>query len=188
MSKSQLPQLEDALRTRRFIRFDRKFEDSSIRGYVLDIGPRFFLLALVSDRLWFDGFECFRIRDVRNVRPDPYGDFAEAALRLRGEKKPRKPPISLASIQELLLTAGRQFPLVTIHREEMDPEVCWIGHVLSVDDRHVSLLGITPSAQWDQEPESFRLSEITHVNFGADYEDALHLVGGDPPAGWSAST
>jgi hypothetical protein len=44
---------------------------------VLDIGPRFFLLAVVSDRLRFDGFECFRLGDVSDVHPDPYATFAE---------------------------------------------------------------------------------------------------------------
>ena len=81
MAKVHLSQLEDALRARRFIRFSRKFEDSAIRGYVLDIGPKFFLMALVSDRLWFDGFECFRVSDVNGLRADPYTHFAESALR-----------------------------------------------------------------------------------------------------------
>jgi len=42
------------------------------------------------------------------------------------EKKPR---VGLANIAELLLSAGKAFPLVTIHREEVDPDVCWIGRV-----------------------------------------------------------
>jgi hypothetical protein len=52
-------ELIEARRRRQFIRFSRRFESSKICGYVLDVGPQFFLLALVSDRLWFDGFECF---------------------------------------------------------------------------------------------------------------------------------
>ena len=73
----------------------RRFEDSTIRGYVSDVGPRFFLLALVSDRLWFDGFECCRIVDVKGLRQDPYAAFAEAALKKRDARKPRKPRVSL---------------------------------------------------------------------------------------------
>ena len=75
MPKSSSFQLASAKRTRRFVRFERRFEDSPVRGYVLDVGPEFFLLALVSDRLWFDGFECFRTIDARNARPDPYARF-----------------------------------------------------------------------------------------------------------------
>jgi len=63
------------------IRLSRRFEESSIRGYVLDVGSECFLLALVSDRIWFDGFECFRVCDILNVSPDPYAAFAESALK-----------------------------------------------------------------------------------------------------------
>jgi hypothetical protein len=163
-----------------FVRFKSRFEDPSVRGYVFDVGPQFFLLALVSDRIWFDGFECFRIRDMRRLKPDLYPKFVAAALKKRGEHKPKKPRVSLENVTELLLSAGRSYPLVTIHREEIDPTVCWIGRVLGVESGFVSLLEIGPDAAWDEKPSKYRLSEITRVSFGADYENALQLVGGKP--------
>ena len=77
----------------------------------------------------------------------------------------------------------RSFPLVAIHRERVNPDVCWIGRVTGVDRGRVSLLKIDPDASWDAEPKEYRLNEITRVNFGGDYENALHLVGGEPAAG-----
>lgn len=47
----------------------------------------------------------------------------------------------------------------------------------------MSLLEIGPDALWDDEPETYRLSEITRVDFGGAYEEALHLVGGFPLTG-----
>ena len=180
MAKTRLSPLKDALRSRQFIRLSQRFEDSPVRGYVLDIGPRFFLMAVVSDRIWFDGFECFRLRDVSEVMADPYTRFAESALRKRGERVPKNPRVSVASIEQVLLTAGRAFPLVTIQREQIDPSACWIGRVLGAARGRLSLLEINPDATWDKKPSNYRLSEITRVNFGGDYENALHLVGGDP--------
>jgi hypothetical protein len=168
------------MRKRRFIRFTRRFERSSVRGYVLDIGPRFFLLALVSDRIRFDGFECFRLNDVSSVRRDPYTTFVETALRRRGERMLRKPRVSVASIEELLLSANRAFPLVTIHREQVNPEVCSIGRVMGIDRGRVWLLEISPDATWEKRLSEYPLREITRVNFGGDYEDALAIVGGSP--------
>ena len=176
MAKRELIQLEKAMRARQLVRFSRRFEKTPVRGYVLDIGPRFFLLALVSDRLWFDGFECFRVCDVKNVRPDPYSEFAEMALKLRKEKKPKKLRISLSSIQEILSSANRAFPLITIHREKVDSGICWIGRVLKFDRGHVLMQEINPAAKWHKKPSKYRLSEITRVNFGGDYENALSLV------------
>ena len=182
VAKRDGTQLAEAMRDQIFVRFSRRFEKQAIRGYVLGIGPKFFLLALVSDRLWFDGFECFRVSDVTHVKLDPYAAFAEAALKKRGEHKPKK-HVSVASIEDLLRSAGRAYPLVTIHREQVDPNVCWIGRVLGVSRGRVSLLEIGPDATWEDAPTEYRLNEITHVNFGGDYEDALHLVGGDPAVG-----
>jgi hypothetical protein len=174
-------QLQAARRARRLIRFSRRFEDYTVRGYVLDVGPQFFLLALVSDRIWFDGFECFRMSDVPDLRADPYARFAEAALKRRGERFPRRPRVRLCTAEELLLSATRVFPLVTIHRERVDPTVCHIGRVLGVDNGRVSLLEIKPDARWRKEPTAYRVNEITRVNFGGDYEDALAGVSGARP-------
>jgi hypothetical protein len=87
---------------------------------------------------------------------------------------------AVGSIEELLLSAGRAFPLVTIHRERIDPEVCFIGSVQGIDRGRLSLLEIGPDANWEDSPEEYRVAEITCVNFGGDYENALHLAGGDP--------
>ncbi len=176
-------QLREAMRHRQLMRFSRRFEQSSVRGYVLDVGSKFFLLALVSDRIWFDGFECFRPADVSNLRPDPNAAFAESALKKRGERVPRKPAVTVRRTDELLASAGRAFPLVAIHREEIDADVCYIGRVMTVKRGRVELLRIDASATWNRTPKEYRLRDITRVNFGGDYEDALYLVGGDPAAG-----
>ena len=180
MRKATPSQVSSARSKRTLVRFESQFDHSSVRGYVLDVGPQFFLVAVVSDRIWFDGFECFRVGDVRDLRPDPHGAFVESALQIRGEQIPVKARVSLASIEELLLSASREAPLVVVHCEEMDPEVCWIGRILSIKRGRLSLLGISPEAQWHEEPDTFRLDQVTRVSFGGDYEAALHLVGGDP--------
>jgi hypothetical protein len=169
------------MRDRCLVRFSRRFDESTSHGYVLDIGPRFFLLSFVDQRIRFDGFACVRVNDISDLTPDPYATFAEAALKKRGERRPKKPRVSVASIEELLLSAGRAFPLVVIERERVDPDVCEIGRILGVERHRVSLLEICPDATWEEAPTQYKLSEITRVCFGGDYENALHLVGGDPP-------
>ena len=134
-----------------------------------------------SQQTRFDGFSCFRIADVTTLRLDPYAAFTEAALKKLGEPTPKKPRVSVASIEELLLSASKLFPLLTIHRERVDPDVCWIGKIEDIQQGQVSLLEINPAAKWDRKPTSYKLDEITTVAFGGEYERALHLVGGNPP-------
>jgi len=47
----------------------------------------------------------------------------------------------------------------------------------------LSLQEIGPDAVWDEASTQYTLKQITRVDFGGDYEDALHLVGGSPAAG-----
>lgn len=161
------------------VEFTRPVEDESVVGYVLATGPRFFLLALVEDNARFNGFQCLRLQDVRNLQvPAKHARFTEAALKLRGERRPRTPDVSVSTVQDLLKTASQAFPLITIHREMMAPDICHIGYVVAVSNSEVSLLEIGPDAEWDDEPESYRIKEITRVDFGGVYEEALILVGG----------
>ena len=95
---------------------------------------------------------------------------------------PQKPRVNVSSIEELLVSAGRLFPLVTIQRDGVDPDVCWIGRILGIERGRVLLLEISPDAKWGKKSQAYRLNEITRVSFGADYENALHLVGGNPAA------
>lgn len=175
--------LAEAARRRILIRFRRRFEDGRICGYVLDVGSKFFLLALVSDRIRFDGYECFRVSDVSRIEIPSRTtlEFVETALKKRRERLGRKPRIDLTGIDRILLSANRLFPLVSIHRDRADPDVCWIGRIRGIDRGRVSLLEINPDATWDEEPTEHPIADITRVSFGGDYEDALNLVGGQPP-------
>ena len=177
------PQLRSAMRASRLVRFSRSVEAGWVNGYVLDVGPEFFLLALVSDQIRFDGFQALRLRDVRKLRENPFASFVEAALKARHERRPRKPKVNLGSLSSLLLSAGRAFPLVSIHRERVDAGTCQIGRVMGVSKGKARILEIGPGAVWDKKPTDYALKQITRVDFGGAYEDALHLVGGDPPTG-----
>lgn len=174
--------LTDAMRDKTLVRFESRYEEGRIEGYVLDIGPKFFLLGVIDDRIRFDGFQCMRLSDVRRLEiPAPYAEFVVAALIKRGETIKRKPSIDLGSVRKILDSANRIAPLVTIHTQKTDPDVCWIGRVLGGTKSHVSLLEIGPDAVWADIPAKKALKEITRIDFLGGYEDALYKVGGNPP-------
>lgn len=162
------------------VRLHRRFEESYVSGYVQGVGLEFFLMVVVSDRIWFDGFECFRVKDAESLEPAPHAAFQEAALAARAEVRPEPPTTDLTDIESLLTSASAKFPLITIHTERADPDVCYIGRVLSVEGGIVWMLTIDPDAVWDTDPLAYKLNDITRVSFGGDYEGALSLVGGTP--------
>jgi hypothetical protein len=163
--------------SRSLVSLERRVEPGRALGYVVDLGPRWFVLSLVDDGIRFNGFQIFRFSDVSRVEsPHVHAQFVESALRLRGERRPRKRALDLTSIARLLKSAARHFPLVTLHREIADPDVCHIGRVISATARNVSSREITPDAEWDEELTSYPCSEITRVDLGGNYEKALLLV------------
>jgi hypothetical protein len=176
-------QLRSAMRSRELLRFERPFEAGFVTGYVVDVGPEFFLTAIVCDHIRFNGFQAFRLVDVRGLKVAPFASFIGAALRKRRELKPRKPKVSVRTLRALLLSGAKSFPLTTIHREKVDADICHIGRVVRVANGKVSVLEIGPDAVWDEAPTEYALKQITRVDFGGDYEDALHVVGGEPTAG-----
>jgi len=163
------------------LRFSNPYDDGWTHGYVLDIGPQFFLLGLIDDNIEFNGFQCPLISDLRQLKvPDPHEDFIVAALRKRRERIERKPDIDLSSLSSLLKSASKLFPLITVLRERIKPDECVIGRVLEVSEKSFLLHTIDPDAVWEEKPTRFRLSDVTRVDFGGGYEEALHLVGGNP--------
>lgn len=180
MTSKRAEQIRDAMKQKLFVRFKSRFEPGYVRGYVLDVGPEFFLVAVTGEDCRFNGFLCLRVADTRKFSEDPYAEFAVAALRARGESLKRKPKIRLASIQDILRSAGKLSSAIVIERQKHKPGSSRIGRVLSVSDRVLVLLEIGPDAQWEEEPTEFLIEEVTVVGFGGGYEGALLLVGGEP--------
>ena len=145
---------------------------------MLDVGPQFFLIALISDGIRPNGFQCYRLSAVRKLQvPDQYARFHEAVLKKRGVRFPKMPAVDVRTLPRLLLTANKAFPLVTIHRDKTEKGACWIGPVVDLSKGLLTLLEIGPGASWNLELNTYRLSEVTRVDFGGDYENALYLIG-----------
>lgn len=172
--------LEAALENQNLVRLTRKFGKGHFTGYVVAVSKSHLLLSLIGNGIWFDGYECLRIKDLKKIKKDPYREFIEAALKKRKLRRLRTPHINMQSTQDILDSAGKLFPLVTIHREKFDPDVCQIGQVVSTNRTHLNLIEIRPDAIWEDASEMYALREITRVSFAGSYEKALFLVGGKP--------
>jgi hypothetical protein len=170
--------LSAARLARTLVRIHRSCEEGHVTGYVCSLSSELVLVHVVSDDIRFDGFQALRLRDVTRVQaPAPHAAFVERALELRRLRRKRAPvSLDLTSIASLLTTASQAFPLVTIHRELADPDVCHIGTVLGMTATSVTLREITPDARWEKKKVRHALSDITRVDVGGAYENALHIV------------
>jgi len=157
-----------------------RLEEGWADGYLVGIGPEFFAVHLVDKGVWLDGFTAVRYDDVSSLEsPAPYAAFIDRVFQLRGLEPATSAPADLSSVSALVRTAGAAYSVVTLHFELVDPEVCYIGKVLSVDDESVAIRPIGPDGEWDVDEEAYPLCDLTRVDFGGSYEEALVLCGGE---------
>jgi len=65
---------------------------------------------------------------------------------------------------------------------ELDrPDACWIGAVRELKGQTLSLLEVNNAGVWQRKARAFDLDDVTRVDFGGGYEEALHLVAGPAP-------
>jgi hypothetical protein len=72
--------------------------------------------------------------------------------------------------------------MVSVFDEFDEPDVCWIGAVASLDGSKLRLLEVNTRGGWARKPRSFDPADVTRIDFGGGYEEALGLVAGSPPA------
>jgi len=174
-------QLVAAKRRRRPVRLHRAgldYRRGYSQGYVTDLSLLFVVLQEVSPEIMLDGYRVLRIADITDAdvayRSRP---FVEKALALRGQVPCPLTGIDLSSVATVLLSANTLFPLVMIHRERIYRDSCWIGQVSSLTTKTVTLRKIDTTAAWYGETR-YRLRDITRIEFGGRYEEALALVAG----------
>ncbi len=172
-------QLKRAKQNDSLIRIERDIVDEGVKttGYVVATAEEFFLLEVLDDRIYPDGFQCLRYEDVTLVEnPCPTAEFIEKALQLCGLNRPPVPNIDLSSMASILKTMGACSSLISIHPEVSDPGVCFIGKFLEIEDGVLKLQAITTHGTWEDEIDEHDVADLTRVDIGGRYEDALLLV------------
>jgi len=168
----------------RLIEFNRKpIDPDPIRGFALAWNKDLTLIhVLESNRFRLNGYAIFRNEDVRKWRAFPPDDFLSRSARIL-RLAPSKPDgVAFSSMRQAIASAGASFPLVTVHRERIHRGGCDIGKVLRTNQRTLTILPITPQAEWE-EAESFHLKDITLIEFGGAYEDLLFRLANKPGLG-----
>ncbi len=167
------------IRSQYLVRFSRKpIDESDLYGFVLACSETLTLLHILETSTYtLNGYSVIRNEDVSLYavydRPNYY--FDSRVLKLKGIQPEPQPDISVASLSDLLTSIDKLYPLITIHREEINNDVCFIGRLAGLTPKTFTLFEIDSCAEWDG-PHRYRFGDITRVDFGGGYEEALALV------------
>lgn len=167
------------IRSQYLVKFSRKpLDESDLYGFVLACGETLTLLHILETSTYtLNGYSVIRNDDVGLYsiydRPDYY--FDSRVLRIKGVKPQSQPEIDISSLPALLTSVNKQYPLLTIHREEMNNEECFIGRLVGMTPKTFTLFEIDSCAEWERE-HRYRFEDVTRVDFGGGYEEALSMV------------
>jgi hypothetical protein len=168
--------LEMAYSEKAMVRVTRRGVRWKTYGWIVGFTQEWTLIQVYDDSQC-KGWSAIRTSDIRAVSTDD--SIVSRALALWGEQPKSFPELDLSFLPSLLGTVHRHFPLVTLHFEVTDPSVCYIGCVVRLGKRAVTLREIEPDASWDATLHKYQYSTITRVDFGGRYEEALWLFGGE---------
>ncbi|MCW8356462.1 MULTISPECIES: hypothetical protein [Marinomonas] len=153
--------------------------DSWTDGFVVDANEEMVLLQLVDDSVRLNGYQILFLEDISDfAHPAPFNDFQKKVLSLRGEEVV-DPEVELDDLAVLLIDISEEFGLVTLHREEIEPDSCEIGRVIRADAVTYELEEIGSDARWFDETFEYDLYDITRIEFGGAYEEALLMANDD---------
>jgi len=148
-------------------------DEHPLEGFLLEQTKELILLNLVnSEVVCLNGYSVVRRRDVRKLKIERKDAFMIRALHLKNIAPSKPSGVSLAGWPVLLESLTREFPLFTIHQEWLDSEVCFVGRLATVSVRTFGLKEIDPDARWNRS-RSYKFKDLTKVDFGGGYEDAL---------------
>lgn len=176
--------LDRALSAGNLIRVRRWVPDSElVEGFVVARGKAWVTLAKLSDSINLDGWVSLRAADIQSVTVIPTEDCFEIKVLQAREQWPPAAPTSLVdtTVEELLRSLGEGSPLVTVYREFERPDTCWIGSATRIDDGTLALLEVNVAGGWARRPRLFDLADVTRIESGGGYEEALALVAGPAP-------
>ncbi|MEP0074073.1 MAG: hypothetical protein ABJN96_03110 [Marinomonas sp.] len=163
----------------RIFREDLDGPDGWTDGFVVDANEEMVLLQLVDDSVRLNGYQILFLEDISDfAHPAPFNDFQKKVLALRGEEVV-DPEVDLDDLAVLLIDISEEFGLVTLHREEVEPDSCEIGRVIRADAVTYELEEIGSDARWFDDTFEYDLYDITRIEFGGAYEEALMLANDD---------
>ena len=185
LSKARVRRRMEAARTDLgLVRVTRWIEGADrIEGFVVGLDRRWVVLARLSDGIELDGWVTLRIEDILSVTRYPTEDcFEIKALQARAQWPPVAPgETSPADLAAVIATGSAEGRLVSLFREFERPQVCWIGAVRDSSAGVIELLEVNTDGGWARKTRRFDPDDVTRVDFGGRYEQALSLVARTPP-------
>ncbi|MBB6048397.1 hypothetical protein [Armatimonas rosea] len=165
--------LELAYTTESLVWVRRAFDGRPWRGFVVGVSETLVVFhVLSSGTMRLNGYTAIRLKDIQECTEDD--TFAPTALKLMGERPRPQPDLLFVDIPGLLSSVGAHFPLLEVYQEKTNPSF-YIGRVVGFGKKKVHLQAVSRGGEWG-DIHKFSCADITRIDFGDGYDQALWLV------------
>ncbi len=151
----------------------------TLLGFPLEVSEEFMLLQNISDEYLLNGYSIIRMADVGGYRVlEDRGEMIRYVLERRyPEGYLASSPFASEELEDFsfLESIHNHAPLITVHKEGIDDMVCWIGAVSSISEKTFTLRKVDVSGDWMDERGRYRYDDVTRIDFGGAYEEALWM-------------
>ncbi len=177
-----LDRLERAQRRGRPVRIERdRVHDGDVRGFVAAVSDRWVAVELVHDNVHPDGLAFVRVKHVTRVRKDRDAGFVIRALRETGPTRAHVTLPQDARTRDVLRVAADRASVVGFYDEDRDASAYFVGRPTAVDEDGFDFRYISTGGRWNRSVERFEFREVSRLDVGARYLDALATYGDPVP-------
>jgi hypothetical protein len=165
------------------VQVKRRLKDvGTTTGFVVALSDSLILFhTLDMDMFRLNGYTALRDEDISHYRGFTKAEYWQFRAVRRFHLKPVRPVgISVASLPELLMSVSQHYPLITLHPEKKKPDVCYIGSLVSMTEHTFIIEDLDCNGEWSG-PRRMKFSDITRVDFGGGYEEALSVTAPKQP-------
>jgi hypothetical protein len=168
----ELDKLEQLCAQRRLVHLERPLidEGADVKGYLLDAGDEWILVNEVSD-FHLNGYCLIRRMDIECVRRGRYERIMEAILRREGVRaaKELESPMRLDATADMFADLLGLDECLIIEGELEESEFFYIGKLVRVGRKSMSIHHFDASGRWDPIPSLVNYENITRVTWGSEY-------------------
>lgn len=148
----------------------------TIRGRVIGFSDRLVQMEKISDEGEYDGISFLKRKDITRIRHqgrelDYLENLSANLVSSRSDWTP-----ALKEIWELALEVQDRFGHLVIHQEEIDPDICFIGRVVSFDSDHVLLEEFGTLSTQDKRRLLLCREEISRIDCDGKYEIGISVI------------
>jgi hypothetical protein len=148
--------------------------DESDYGFVIDFNDDFLLIENFDNDCNYDGITIFMLQNITRIRWSG-NDMESVAKLIDGSQRQKEKltNIDLSSVQTILQSVNRLYNHLTVHIQDIDKDIYFIGQIHEMDENSIVIHEFGPRTSLDRKFILLSIDDITRVEAGGRYESNL---------------